>query len=412
MQIIAYLWRPIPLRPLRIAIAGCGPCGLATALLLHRDGHDVVLFDRFETAEPIGSGLMLQPTGLAVLDQLGLTPRILAEGAIIHRLLGKASDRTVLDVRYNDVSSALFGVGVHRATLFGSLQDAVSAECINFHGGADILGTEPNTNGQRQLRFADGSTSDAFDLVVDTMGTRSPLVGDTSRSLPFGALWANLDLPGDHMFHGDVLEQRYWRASKMVGVLPIGVPRHAGRRQLAFFWSLRGADYADWHAQPLERWKDDVAALWPATAPLLDQLHRHDQLTYARYAHRTLHSPAEAGLIHLGDAWHSASPQLGQGANMALLDAFALAAALRCAEDLPIALERAIQMRRLHVRLYQAITALFTPVYQSDSRSIAILRDWMIGPLSRISFIAKLQVRLVTGLFGGPLAPLGLKANI
>ena len=36
-------------------------------------------------------------------------------------------------------------------------------------------------------------------------------------------------------------------------------------------------------------------------------------------------------IIAIGDAWHSASPQLGQGANMALLDAWSLARGL--AED-------------------------------------------------------------------------------
>jgi salicylate hydroxylase len=396
------------LRPLKIAIAGSGPCGLASALLLHRDGHDITLFDRFEAAEPIGSGLMLQPTGLAVLDQLGLSSRILAEGAIIHRLFGQAANRTVLNVWYGDVSSSLFGVGVHRATLFSALQDAAATEGIEFRGGVVISGSGLDRDGRRRLRFANGSTSDAFDLVVDTMGTRSPLVGDTSRSLPFGALWANLNWSAEAGFQGDVLEQRYWRASKMVGVLPIGVPRHTGRRQLAFFWSLRGADYADWRSEPLERWKEEVAALWPATVPLLDQLHGHDQLTYARYAHRTLGTPVEPGLIHLGDAWHSASPQLGQGANMALLDAYALAVALRSATDMGDALSRTIRIRRRHVFLYQAITAMFTPVYQSDSHAIAAIRDWMIGPLSQIAPIARLQVQLVTGLFGSPLRALDL----
>jgi NADPH-dependent glutamate synthase beta subunit-like oxidoreductase len=30
-----------------IAIAGCGPAGIAAALLLHADGHRVTIFDRF-----------------------------------------------------------------------------------------------------------------------------------------------------------------------------------------------------------------------------------------------------------------------------------------------------------------------------------------------------------------------------
>ena len=54
------------MQDLNIAIAGCGPCGLAAALLLHRAGHEVTLFERFDTPRPIGSGLMIQPTGMAV----------------------------------------------------------------------------------------------------------------------------------------------------------------------------------------------------------------------------------------------------------------------------------------------------------------------------------------------------------
>ncbi|MCI1143956.1 FAD-dependent oxidoreductase [Sphingomonas sp. WKB10] len=40
------------MRRLHIAIAGCGPAGLATALLLHRDGHHVTLFERFDAPAP------------------------------------------------------------------------------------------------------------------------------------------------------------------------------------------------------------------------------------------------------------------------------------------------------------------------------------------------------------------------
>jgi salicylate hydroxylase len=57
---------------LRIAICGCGPAGLAAALLLHRGGHHVVILERFERAKPLGSGLIVQPTGLVVLHELGL----------------------------------------------------------------------------------------------------------------------------------------------------------------------------------------------------------------------------------------------------------------------------------------------------------------------------------------------------
>lgn len=49
--------------------------------------------------------------------------------------------------------------------------------------------------------------------------------------------------------------------------------------------------------------------------------------------------------------WHSASPQLGQGANMALLDALALALSLARNKTINAALAEAIALRRQHVRL-------------------------------------------------------------
>ena len=57
---------------MRVAVVGCGTGGPAAALLLNAAGHDVEIFERFNTPSPIGAGLLLQPTGQAVLARLGL----------------------------------------------------------------------------------------------------------------------------------------------------------------------------------------------------------------------------------------------------------------------------------------------------------------------------------------------------
>ena len=112
--------------------------------------------------------------------------------------------------------------------------------------------------------------------------------------------------------------------------------------------------------------------------------------------------------MHIGDSWHSASPQLGQGANMALLDAWALALALAGEGPLQHRLEQAVALRRRHVALYQYLTALFTPLYQSSSAWPAVVRDLLLAPASRIAPGPAIKARLVAGLAGAPLAPLGL----
>lgn len=399
------------MKPIDIAVAGCGVAGLAAALLLHRDGHRVTLFERFDTPRPVGSGLMIQPTGFAVLCRLGLAGALLDHGARVDRLRGEAGPggRVVLDVRYAALGrGAAFGVGVHRATLFALLHDTVAADGVTIETGCCVVGSEAIAGDRRRLWLEDGRRAGPFDLVVDALGARSPLAPPCGRLLAYGALWSTLDWPPDTGFDPAALEQRYRRASVMVGVLPTGRRPGGATRQAAFFWSLRIDQFDRWRAAGLAAWKADVAELWPATAPLLDQIHTADQLTPARYAHRTLPSPVAPGLIHLGDAWHSASPQLGQGANMALLDAYALARALRGTDEVATALKRAIATRHRHVRLYQALTALFTPVYQSDGRALPFLRDHFVGPLSKVWPATWIQAAMVSGLIGDPLGPLDL----
>jgi salicylate hydroxylase len=392
--------------PLDIAIAGCGPGGLAAALLLHRAGHRVTLFERFEAPRPLGAGLILQPPGLAVLAALGLAERAAEHGARIDRLFGRAapSNRIVLDVRYAALAGRRFGIGIHRGTLFRLLFDAVAAEGIAVETGREVIGAEA-----RRLHFAKGPPAGPFGLVVDALGSLSPLAPGPRRPLAYGALWTTLDWVRG--FDSHALEQRYRRAERMVGVLPIGrLPDRPGDKA-AFFWSLRGDALPGWHAAGLDAWKAEALALWPETAPLLDQIGSADALTFARYCHHTLKRPATADLVHIGDAWHATSPQLGQGANMALLDSAALSAALDTEEHLADALARYSALRRFHVRLYQKLSRLLTPVYQSDGRLLPLLRDRLAGPLSRVPPAPRLLATLVSGALGAPLRRVALKAD-
>jgi 2-polyprenyl-6-methoxyphenol hydroxylase-like FAD-dependent oxidoreductase len=353
---------------------------------------------------------MLQPTGLAVLDELGLGEEITAHAAPIARLYGRNTHgETVLDACYADRGiPGVAGLGIHRASLFGALYETVLAAGLAIRTGREVAGSELAGRGRRLL-FAGAKASPAHDLVVDALGVASALVPAAEGWLPYGALWTTLEWPGDGPFRGDWLEQRYERARKMAGVLPTGRRRGSGRNELALFWSLRADALDAWRERGLAAWKEEFLALWPECAGLLDRIADPSELTFARYAHRTQRRPFAERLIHLGDAWHLASPQLGQGANMALLDAWALAKAFGEDGTLDARLAAAIALRRSHVRLYQGLTALFTPAYPSDSVWPALIRDLMLAPLSRVPPGPRVQANMVCGLTGGPLGPLGLK---
>jgi 2-polyprenyl-6-methoxyphenol hydroxylase-like FAD-dependent oxidoreductase len=391
------------MRGLEIGIAGCGIAGLASALLLSRDGHRVTIYERFERPQPLGSGLLIQPTGLAVLDRLGLAHEVVAKGACVRRLYGETlHGERVLDTHYGDLSSqGVFGVGIHRARLFGALFDAVTAAGIPLSAGCDVIGAVDERSGAR-LSFAGGRRSERHEAIIDCLGGSSPFTAGKRGWLSFGALWTNLECRDGDPFDREQLEQRYDRASRMIGLVPTGA------NEVALFWSLRADRLDAWRKAGLEPWKREVAALWPACECLLDRIEDSAQLIFARYAHRMSAQPSTGRMVHIGDAWHAASPQLGQGANMALLDAWALAKALREAGDMAEALSRFVALRQGHVRLYQWLTWLFTPLYQSDALLPAVLRDVFLAPLAQFGFGPRIQATMAAGLVGNPLARLGL----
>lgn len=384
-----------------VAVVGAGPSGLACALMLARQGREVVVFERFEQAGPVGAGFMLQPTGLAVLDGLGLTPAVEAMAQPIDHIFGREArrGRVVLDVRYADLRQPRPALGVHRAALFGVLHRACVEAGVRIETGREMVSAASG-----RLADARGLSPPPFDLVVDASGARSRIAaahGARPRPLAYGALWATVPWPGAP-FDERALQQVYRGAAKMIGVLPVGARPGAPDRLATFFWSLKTADHPAWRAAGLEPWKAEIRALWPETAGLLESLTDPDQLTLARYGHHTLARPVADRLAIIGDAAHSTSPQLGQGVNMGLLDAAALAGALASEADVAAALPAYARARRWHIRLYQALSLGFTPFYQADGRLPPWVRDHVLGKLARLPLAPRLLAATVSGLLLDP----------
>ncbi|MES0096212.1 NAD(P)/FAD-dependent oxidoreductase [Mesorhizobium sp. M0019] len=397
---------------LDIAIAGAGPAGLAAALYLTRAEHRVTIFERFDQPKPVGSGLILQPTGLTVLADLGLLDDILALGSRIDRLHGAdaRTGRTVLDVRYDAQRGGRFGLAVHRAALFGVLFRAARRQAITIETGIELETLE--TGERATLICGNGRRIGSFDLVVDASGSRSKLRRCVTnpgepRSLAYGAFWASLGWRGEG-FDEHALLQRYDKASVMIGVLPIGRPEPGAQKMAAFFWSLKPADAEYVWAAGLEAWKARLAGLWPECAAFIDQIDSFEQLSLARYGHHTMKTPAGRRLAVIGDAAYSTSPQLGQGANMALLDAAALNYALIGTDRIDTALGAYVRARRWHVRVFQALSLVLTPFYQSDSIVMPFVRDRLVATLAKVPPAPQFLASMVTGTVLNPFKPIGL----
>lgn len=397
------------MRSLDVAVVGAGTAGVAAALYLARAGHRVTVCERVPAPSAIGAGIVLQPSGMAVLADLGLLDGVVARGARLDRLrcvAAGAATRPLLDLDYAAVAAASFGLGLHRGVLFDVLHRALAATAVSLQCGREIVAL--HAAGDRvTLVDTRGARLGPVDLVVVADGARSRLRDETDpplarrrvRDYRWGALWFVARDPA-RRFAGE-LYQVVDGAGRMLGLLPTGCRPDDPTPLTSLFWSIRRDRVDAWRAAGLPRWRDELVRLAPAAAELVRQIEDPAQVTFAAYHDVTLQPWHTRNVVFLGDAAHATSPQLGQGCNLALGDAQALAAALASAADLPRALGDYSRARRRQLAFYQHATRWLTPFFQGDSRVAGRLRDWVLPLAARLPWVHRQMVLTMCGLKSG-----------
>ncbi|MEQ8078001.1 NAD(P)/FAD-dependent oxidoreductase [Xanthomonas hortorum pv. vitians] len=395
-------------RALRIAVVGYGTAGQALAVLLGADGHRLDVFERAAAPGPVGAGFLLQPSGLQVLWKMGLLPQALAHGAPVRRLYGETPcGRAVMDMQYRDLDTRLMGLGMQRGALFALLRDAWP-EQAQLHVDTQI--TAIDHDGVR-VQDQRGHWHGPYDLIIAADGSASTLRAQAQgarldRVYPWGALWCLL--PREDWPFVDELRQRYIGARKMIGLLPVGTRPGDDTPRLSFFWSLPCSDFAAWEQRGITAWRDEVAQMWPDAHARLETVQVHGALARASYRDAVVTRWHRGRFVPAGDAAHAMSPQLGQGVNMALLDALAMRDALRVGVDLDAALQHYQRQRQAHVAIYHRWSRWLTPLFQSERDIWAHGRDLLMRPMGRVPGGRGHMLRVLSGTQQGWFGKLAL----
>jgi len=266
-----------------------------------------------------------------------------------------------------------------------------------LHCGARIEGVDEDSG---RVRDTDGKSHGPFDLVLAADGAASALRAGAGkprldRPYPWGALWCLLDQAD--WPHIDELSQRYVGAHKMIGLLPVGSRPGDPAPKLSFFWSLPTSRFEAWARAGVTPWFEEIRAIWPEAHARLQDVDDCTRLSRASYRDAIMSTWYRQRLVLLGDAAHAMSPQLGQGVNMALLDARALRDALRESADFGAALDRYQRERRAHVSAYQFWSRWLTPLFQSEHHVLAAMRDLAFHPFGRLWGTRSLMLRVLSG---------------
>lgn len=307
----------------RVTVLGAGIAGLAVAIALSRRGADVTVLEQAEAIREVGAGLQISPNGAAVLKALGCGAGLSDIGIRCREVVLRDHRRGAEVVRLGLSAGGRDYFLVHRADLIDLLADAARDAGVQLRLLQEITAIDIE-DGTAHLTTAQGARL-AADILIGADGlhsvVRRALNGDTA--------------PG---FTGQVA----WRAVVPAAgpVAPVATV-HMGPGRHVVHYPLRGGalinivaveERAAWVEEGWTRPGDpeelravfaDFGGAVPGLLSAVGEvmvwgLFRHP---VARVWHR---GPAAI----LGDAAHPTLPFLAQGANMALEDAWVLAAAL------------------------------------------------------------------------------------
>ncbi len=322
---------------LRIGIAGGGVGGLAAAIALKQQGHQVTVFEQAPGFSRVGADINLTPNVVRAIDGLGA-------GATIRRLGARPTFRISRDwdtgqetsrLGMGDVAEQQYGapqITIHRADILAALAEQLPIEPIQF---GKRLKTLAQSETGVTLQFEDGSTA-GFDVVVGADGihsrVRSALFGEEYPRFT-GVVSFRSVVPTERVKNVPEIEAftKWWGPNPQSQIVTF--PLNQGKE--TFIFATTGQDSwteESWtSAGDVQELRSFYKDFHPDARALLDAC--DSTLKSALYEREPLPQWSVGTVTLLGDACHPMLPFMAQGAGMAIEDAVVLGRCLAGVTD-------------------------------------------------------------------------------
>jgi 2-polyprenyl-6-methoxyphenol hydroxylase-like FAD-dependent oxidoreductase len=323
---------------LRILVVGAGIAGLGAARALRRRGLAAEVVEREPAWTHTGAGIYLPGNAARALRALGLEAAVAERGSLItHQRLCDHRGRLLADIDlaalWGDVGPCL---ALHRADLHDVL--ASHGDPVPARMGVSVQRLCQQTD-TVTVEFGDGNT-DRYDLVIGADGINSTvreLTVGTGAVRPVGRLaWRFVTQCPPKLTS--------WTALLGRDVTFLAVP--IGRGQVYCYCDGPTEPTARSHGDDAKRRLAELVTGFAAPVPaVLDALGPDGAVHVAPIEEVTLNRWSRGQVLLVGDAAHATSPNMAEGAAMALEDGLVLAECLASGEGIAQVVAR-FQARR------------------------------------------------------------------
>ncbi len=316
---------------MKIAIIGAGIGGLTLAVALQKKGYDVVVYEQAPEFHPLGAGLALAANAIKAFTAIGIADDVIASGCVLKKFRVKDMLGRILSEADSEKISARYGINnftIHRADLHHVLISKLKVDTVQLnHGVSDFQqhdnGVEITFWDNRKVKVDCLIACDGIHSVI-----RKKLIPTSVPRYAGYTCWRGVinDPPGT--FNPESASET-WGSRGRFGIVPLSNNR-------VYWFACINADEND---------------------PLMKSFDTDDLLYFFQDFHSPIpeiimRTPTEL-LIHndifdlkpinkfsfnrvvlMGDAAHATTPNLGQGAGMAIEDAVVLANCIEHEKDI------------------------------------------------------------------------------
>ena len=386
-----------------LTIVGSGIVGLTLACLLKDSGLRIALVD----AQPREAGLQQRRayaltlmTG-RIFSGLGIWPQILSQVTAFQEIrLADAESPAVVRLKPEDLGAPELGyVGEHYVLVRALLDALETYQTITWLSPAEVTRVEYQPDAALLWLSQPGKTRQIrTGLLVAADGSRSAI-----------RQWAGIGATGWQYWqscvtavirparpHGNIAREHFWPSGPFATL-----PLPDNRCQIVL--TAPHAEAQHWlEAEPAEflaelqrRYRGELGELELLGQRILFPVRLMQSKQYSR-----------PRLVLVGDAAHCCHPVGGQGLNLGIRDAAALAQVLQSAQqqgedlgDLRV-LQRYERWRRLENWAILGFTDLLDRCFSSRFGPLVIARRLGLRAMHRLPLLKSLALRLMTGLLG------------